>query len=72
MELKGATMQKTLHGPADLMQRFNVTRQRLRYAIESRGIKPAARFGTVGVFDDEGVNHIEKALQEVAARKDGK
>lgn len=48
-----------------ICDRFKEPLHRVRYAIESRGIKAVGRGGAANLYDEEQVAQVGKALREI-------
>jgi hypothetical protein len=51
------------------MSRFSLSRQRLRYLLETRHISPVERVSGIGLYGPEEVARIEQALAEMKSSR---
>ncbi len=56
----------------ELARDFRVSVHQVRYAVDSRGIKPARRVGRLRIWDAGGREAIGRALGEIAGRTGGR
>jgi len=66
-----ASSQETIWTVARIAEHLGVTRHRVEYVIDSRGIRPLGTAGIARVFDPSDVDLIAHELRRIEAEREG-
>ena len=54
---------------SQLARRLNVSQHRVKYAIETHGVRPFTRVGIIRVWTEDAIPRIEEALRQISQNK---